>query len=136
VSATVDDLAGPAPAGEQHTHGPTDRKYFEIFFILVGLTALEVSTYWWEDWFGETAHKVAVPVLIFLMIVKFFLVALYFMHLKFDSSLLKRTFYFGMVLAIVVYGVAMTSMNFWTDSGNTNFNDPPPLPPPPFVAGG
>jgi len=129
----VDDDSTVHP-GEAHSHGPTDGQYFTIFFILVGLTALEVSTYWWEDWFGESAHKIAVPVLLVLMVIKFFLVALYFMHLKFDSSLLKRTFYFGMILAIAVYCIALSAMNFWQDSGTTRFNDPPPVPPAPFCA--
>jgi cytochrome c oxidase subunit 4 len=129
----VDDHS-PVHPGEHHDHGPTDRQYFNIFFILVGLTALEVSTYWWEDWFGESAHKVAVPLLFLLMIIKFFLVALFFMHLKWDPAILKRTFYAGMVIAIAVYVVALSAMNFWTDSGTTNFNDPPPVPPAPFCA--
>ena len=137
MSAVVSHIDDDSPVhpGEHHSHGPTDGQYFMIFWVLVALTALEVSTYWWEDWFGESAHKIAVPLLIVLMVVKFFLVALYFMHLKFDSKLLKRTFYFGMLLAIIVYVIALSAMNFWTDSGNTNFNDPPPVPPPPFVPG-
>jgi hypothetical protein len=54
------------------------------------------------------------------------MVALYFMHLKFDSPMLKRIFYSGMVLAIAVYAIALSAMNFWTDSGVNQFNDPPP----------
>jgi cytochrome c oxidase subunit 4 len=134
VSTAVTEVDDDSPVhpGEHHDHGPSDRQYFNIFFILVALTALEVSTYWWEEWFGEAAHKVAVPLLFLLMIIKFFLVALYFMHLKFDSPILKRTFYAGMIFAIVVYGIALSAMNFWTDSGTTNFNDPPAVPPAPF----
>jgi cytochrome c oxidase subunit 4 len=129
ATTELDDDSSVHP-GEHHVHGPTDKQYFGIFWILVILTALEVSTEWWPD----GTRNIAVPVLIFLMVVKFFLVALYFMHLKFDSKLLKRTFYFGMILAIAVYMIALTVMNFWTDSGNTMFNDPPPVPPAPFCA--
>lgn len=127
----VDDDS-PVHPGEHHDHGPTDKQYFTIFWVLVVLTALEVSTEWWTDWFGEGSRKIAVPVLIILMVIKFFLVALYFMHLKFDNAILKRTFYFGMILAIVVYTIALSAMNFWEDSGSTRFNDPPPVPPAPF----
>jgi cytochrome c oxidase subunit 4 len=123
----VDDDS-PVHPGEHHDHGPTDRQYFQIFVILVVLTALEVSTEWWP----EDARNIAVPVLLFLMVVKFFLVALWFMHLKWDPAILKRTFYAGMLIAIAVYVVALSAMNFWTDSGVTNFNDPPPAPPAPF----
>lgn len=127
--AEVDDHS-PVHPGEHHDHGPTDRQYFNIFFILVVLTALEVSTEWWP----EDSRNIAVPVLLILMVIKFFLVALWFMHLKWDPALLKRTFYSGMVVAILVYGIALSAMNFWTDSGTTNFNDPPPVPPAPFCA--
>lgn len=126
----VDDDS-PVHPGEHHDHGPTDRQYFQIFIILVVLTALEVSTEWWP----EDSRNIAVPVLIFLMVVKFFLVALWFMHLKWDPKLLKRTFYSGMVIAIAVYVVALSAMNFWTNSGADGFNDPPPVPPPPFCTG-
>lgn len=115
---------------EGHSHGGSDKQYFQIFWVLVVLTALEVSTEWWDEWFGEGSRPIAVFVLLALMTIKFFLVALYFMHLKWDSPILKRTFYFGMIVALAVYLIAMTSMNFWTDSGTTEFNDPPPTPPP------
>ena len=125
----VDDHS-PVHPGEHHDHGPSDRQYFQIFVILVVLTALEVSTEWWP----EDSRNIAVPVLLVLMVIKFFLVALWFMHLKWDPAILKRTFYAGMVVAIAVYVVALSAMNFWTDSGTTNFNDPPPVPPAPFCA--
>lgn len=125
----VDDHS-PVHPGEHHDHGPSDRQYFQIFVILVVLTALEVSTEWWP----EDSRNIAVPVLLVLMVIKFFLVALWFMHLKWDPAILKRTFYAGMVIAIAVYVVALSAMNFWTDSGTTNFNDPPPVPPAPFCA--
>ena len=123
----VDDHS-PVHPGEHPDHGPTDRQYFNIVFIRVVLTALEVSTEWWP----EDSRNIAVPVLLILMVIKFFLVALWFMHLKWDPALLKRTFYSGMVVAILVYAIALSAMNFWTDSGTTRFNDPPPVPPAPF----
>jgi cytochrome c oxidase subunit IV len=126
VSAPTTDVRDPQPH-EEHVHGPTDKQYFMIFWVLVVLTALEVSTEWWTDWFGEGSRTIAVPLLIFLMVVKFFLVALYFMHLKFDHAILKRIFYFGMVLAIAVYIAALSAMHYWEDSGTTRFDDPPPV---------
>jgi cytochrome c oxidase subunit IV len=137
VSTDVTEVDDDSPVhpGEHHDHGPSDRQYFNIFFVLVVLTALEVSTEWWSEWFGESTRPFAVALLLFLMVVKFFLVASYFMHLKWDPSLLKRTFYFGMLVAIIVYVVALSVMNFWTNSGSDQFNDPPPVPPPPFCTG-
>lgn len=126
MSTSVVETDEVYPEGEGYAHGPTDKQYFTIFWILVVLTALEVSTYWWEDWFGESAHKVAVPLLFVLMIIKFFLVALFFMHLKFDNPMLRRIFYFGAVIALAVYLGALSSMNFWEDSGTTRIDDTPP----------
>lgn len=123
-NATLDDDS-PVHPGEEHTHGPTDGQYFIVFWVLVVLTALEVSTEWWPD----DVRPVAVAVLMVLMAIKFFLVAAVFMHLRYDPALLKRVFYFAMLVAIIVYGAALTSLNFWTDSGMPWFNDPPPVPP-------
>lgn len=113
---------------EGHTHGPTEGQYFGIFWVLFAITALEVSTYFWEDWFGEsdTVRRIGVALLLVLMVVKFVLIAGFFMHLRFDASLLRRTFIFGLVVALAVYTVALTVMNVWTDNGNPWIDDPPP----------
>lgn len=126
---TLDNDSAVHP-GEHHSHGPSDGQYFTIFWILVVLTALEVSTEWWP----ENIRPVAVTVLIILMVIKFFLVALFFMHLKWDPALLKRVFYFAMVVALAVYIAALSAMNFWTNSGVDGFNDPPPVAPTTVVA--
>ncbi|MEI2638628.1 MAG: cytochrome C oxidase subunit IV family protein [Microthrixaceae bacterium] len=127
VTAQNDHAAVPADPG--HTHGPTDMEYFRIFWVLFAITALEVSTYWWEDWFGDIGHKVAIPLLFIMMAIKFFLVAGYFMHLKFDAKLLSRTFYGAFAFSLILYLAALTSMNFWSDHGNAWFNNPTPSPP-------
>ena len=128
MTTTAEELDNDSPAhpGEHHDHGPTDTFYFKIFLILVAITALEVSTYFWSSWFGKDSYKVAVPVLLIMMVVKFGLIASFFMHLRFDRRILTRVFYFGLGLALAVYIVAMSVMNIWTDNGNTRFNDPPP----------
>jgi cytochrome c oxidase subunit 4 len=121
------DDDSPVHPGEHHSHGPSDGTYFKIFWILVAITALEVSTYFWDSWFNrDDTHLVAYPLLVILMVVKFGLIASFFMHLRFDSKLLSRIFYFGLIVAIAVYMVALSVMNIWTDDGNPWFNDPPP----------
>ena len=71
-------------------------------------------------------RRFGVAVLLILMLVKFVLIAGYFMHLKFDASLLRRTFIFGLLIAVIVYTIALTVMNVWTDNGNPWFDAPPP----------
>lgn len=133
-SVAAQNDGAPVPAHAGHTHGPTDQQYFKIFWVLFVLTALEVSTHWWTDWFGSNANKVAIPLLFVLMTIKFLLVAGYFMHLKFDSRLLSRTFYGALIVAMILYIASLASMNFFSGLGgdgwgNEWINDPAPVRP-------
>jgi cytochrome c oxidase subunit IV len=47
-----------------------------------------------------------------MMLVKFTMVAAYFMHLKFDSKIFRRLFIVGILLALAVYGVALWTFTF------------------------
>lgn len=134
-AAGVDDGRHMGHLDEGHTHGPTDGTYFTVFWVLLAITALEVTTYWWEDWFGDdgwgvapdsTVRALGTVVLLVLMAVKFALIVGYFMHLRFDARLLRRTFVFGLAGAMAIYLITLTSMTFWTDNGNPEFDDPPP----------
>ena len=100
-------------AAEQHEEGhahPSDWAYVKIAVVLALITALEVFTYFETvlDW-----GVALVPSLIFMMIVKFYLVATWFMHLRFDSKLFGRMFTAGLVLAVGVYLVTLTVFEFW-----------------------
>ena len=53
------------------------------------------------------------PVLITLMVIKFLIVVAYFMHLKFDAPILRKAFYAGLILAVSVYLVALSTFHFW-----------------------
>jgi len=84
-----------------HAH-PTPKQYVHIAAVLGVLTALEVSTYFWD--FGA----IAIPMLIILMVVKFLYVAGWFMHLKFDSPIFKRLMTTGLAFALVLYAIMAT----------------------------
>jgi cytochrome c oxidase subunit IV len=90
-----------------HEHGLTDLGYIKIAIVLAVLTAIEVSTYYVD--FGP----LFLPVLLVLMVVKFFIVASYFMHLKFDSKIFTWMFYAGVLLAIGVYAAALATFQFF-----------------------
>ena len=99
-----------AHTGEDHQH-PSDREYVKIALILGALTALEVFTYF------ESVHNLGdaalYVVLTVLMILKFIYVVAWFMHLKFDSPLLRQIFVAGVVLALGVYLVMLTAFRIW-----------------------
>lgn len=87
-----------------HDH-PSDAHYVKIALILAAITAVEVFTYFKSVFdFGRTL----MPMLIILGAVKFYLIVMHFMHLKFDHKLLRAAFATGLGLALVVYLVALT----------------------------
>jgi cytochrome c oxidase subunit 4 len=92
---------------EAHEHGMSDAGYIKIALILAAITALEVSTYYVD--FGP----LFLPSLIIMMVVKFFMVVSYFMHLKFDNKLFSLMFYIGLGLAIFVYFTALATFKFF-----------------------
>jgi len=85
-------------------HHPTPADYVRIALILGVLTALEVSTYYFD--FGP----VGVPLLIVLMVIKFAMVAGHFMHLKYDTLLYRRLMVTGLGFAIVLYAIALLAI--------------------------
>jgi cytochrome c oxidase subunit IV len=88
----------------EHTH-PSPTKYVGIAIFLAIITALEVALYYitMPEW-------LVVVLLLTLATIKFALVAAFFMHLKFDSPMLRRVFITGIILAGVVYSVALFTL--------------------------
>jgi cytochrome c oxidase subunit 4 len=52
-----------------------------------------------------------VVLLLILATMKFAIVAAFFMHLKFDSPMLRRLFVTGIILAGVVYSIALLTLS-------------------------
>jgi cytochrome c oxidase subunit 4 len=48
-----------------------------------------------------------------MMVIKFLMVVSYFMHLKFDNRLFSWLFYAGLILAIIVYVIALSTFKFF-----------------------
>jgi cytochrome c oxidase subunit 4 len=122
--AVNDEAAGAdamTAADEQH-EAHDDKVYIKIALMLFVLTAIEIAL----PIIFEGDGKVYGPMLLVLMGVKFWVVASYFMHLRFDNVLLTRVFYAGLILAVAVYIAVLSAMNFWTDSGIDKYDDPPP----------
>jgi cytochrome c oxidase subunit IV len=100
-------LVSPEPGVEEHY--PSEWQYIRIALILFAITMAEVGIYYISGY-----QDILITVLLGMAIVKFALVALYFMHLRFDSKLFRRLFVTGIILAIIVYMIALTSLHVFS----------------------
>lgn len=109
--SAVTEHAEHAEHGHAHDepHIPSDLYFIKTALVLAFVTALETSTYWWP----ESMHSFATPSLLIMMTIKFFMILLIFMHLKWDSKLFSLMFYIGLGLAIGVYIVALLTFQFF-----------------------
>lgn len=74
---------------------PGGRTYLIVAATLAGLTAVEVMVF-----YVETLRPLILPLLLTLMVVKFALVAMFFMHLRYDSPILTGIFSWGLFIAV------------------------------------
>jgi cytochrome c oxidase subunit 4 len=82
---------------------PGPRQYVGVAVVLAIATALEVGLY-----YLDLPHGLLATLLLFFAVVKFSLVALWFMHLRFDSRIFRRLFVTGLILAMAVYLIVLT----------------------------
>ncbi len=98
-----------------HEHHPSDGTYWKVGAILGVLTALEVSTYFISETpYESDAAPLLIGGLLVMMVAKFITIISYFMHLKFDNKIFRNVFVSGLVLAVGVYLVVLTTLHFWT----------------------
>jgi len=96
--------AGRAAAAEHGAH-PTPAEYIQIGLILAVVTAVEVALY-----YVDAAPEAINPLLILLSVLKFALVVLWFMHLRFDNRLFSVLFVGGLALAASLFIVVMATL--------------------------
>jgi cytochrome c oxidase subunit 4 len=102
-------MAAHAAAHDEHVHASSG-KYIQIAVVLFALTALEVLLY--EACFGHLKESMPglaaslgpyfVELLLLLSAFKFWLVAMFYMHLKFDMKVLTWVFGFSLMIATVI----------------------------------
>ena len=85
-----------SPAHRERAH-PTPAKYVAIALILAAVTIVEVAIVY-IDFLGGIVG----PVRVILSAAKFALVAMFFMHLRFDNRLFSTMFVGGLLLAVGV----------------------------------
>ena len=105
---TPDQMEREGLPAEDATH-PGPREYIQIAVVLAVVTLLEVLAYYAElGTFGFAFPRSAlISLLIVLMVIKFALVVLWYMHLRFDSPLYKRFFLAGIGLALSVFLIVL-----------------------------
>jgi caa(3)-type oxidase subunit IV len=92
---------GVEPAhGTEHRH-PSPKEYIRIGAILAVLTAIEIASSYTID------GPLLIPMLLTLAVIKFAIVVMWFMHLKFDDRRYARFFVMGLALATTLYLIVL-----------------------------
>ncbi|HEX5073613.1 MAG TPA: cytochrome C oxidase subunit IV family protein [Gemmatimonadaceae bacterium] len=89
--------AAHAAAHDAHAH-PTWKQYKWVALILTLITVLEVWVYYIPAF---VATKLFVPSLLIMSAVKFAIVVLFYMHLKYDARLFRALFTGPLIIAVV-----------------------------------
>jgi len=96
--------AEPRERALEHPH-PNAAKYLTVATVLAALTAIEVWVY-----YVRAMRPMLAPVLLVLSACKFSLVALFYMHLKFDNRLFSALFAVPLAIAAAVL-LALMALN-------------------------
>ena len=91
----------------EHSH-PGAKEYLGIAVVLTVITAIEVAVF-----YIPSLKPVLVPTLLALSAVKFTLVAMFYMHLKFDHKLFSWLFVLPMILAMAVILALLRLFGVW-----------------------
>jgi cytochrome c oxidase subunit 4 len=84
----------------KHAHPP----YMTIFFTLAALTFLELGV----AFLGHMSKRTIILILVFMAIWKALLVALYFMHLRFETNRLRILAIAPLPLAVIMIMAVIT----------------------------
>jgi len=93
--ATHDPAADHA-TGVDHAAHPTWDTYWKVAVILTLITAVEVWVYYVP---AITQSRIFVPMLLFMSAVKFVIVVMFYMHLKYDNRLFRALFTGPLIIA-------------------------------------
>jgi cytochrome c oxidase subunit 4 len=97
----------PEEEHAEHTeHHPGAIEYIQIGLILAIITAIEIGIY-----YVGLNHNTLVAALIALSVIKFSMVVMWFMHLKFDSRVFTIAFVTGLSGALAVFTVVIAALH-------------------------
>ncbi len=87
-------MSDAAEAHIEQVHHPGATTYLIVAAFLVVLTAMEVTVF-----YVHALRPVLVPLLLILSAAKFALVAMFYMHLRYDGTLVSGIFIFPLAIA-------------------------------------
>jgi cytochrome c oxidase subunit IV len=99
----------PLLPGEMRSH-PSPFQYVIIFVILCVITALEIGLYYLED---DLPWALIVGLLLVMALIKFVMVASWFMHLRTDKHIFRRFFIMGGIAAVVLFTIVLTTFRVY-----------------------
>ena len=88
--------SGQAPEEHHDSDHPSPAKYIQIAVILTLITAFEVAIYYVD----AISNEAFIAIFIGMSVVKFIIVAMYYMHLKFDHRIFTWLLLVGLILAM------------------------------------
>ena len=100
LELTPDGVEGVHQDAAAHAH-PSPKEYIRVGVILAVLTAIEVAASYTIE------GALLIVTLLCLTVIKFSLVVMWFMHLKFDDRRYARFFVMGVALAATLYLVVL-----------------------------
>ena len=93
-------------------HHPEPRQYVLIAVVLVVITGLEVGTSYLE---GDVNSNLLIVALAVMAVIKFFLVAAWYMHLRSDSKIFRRFFLLGLIAAPILYMIVLLTLHVFSN---------------------
>ncbi|MEE8464840.1 MAG: cytochrome C oxidase subunit IV family protein, partial [Dehalococcoidia bacterium] len=105
---------------EHTSNHPTFMQYVLIAIILFAITIVEFLLIWDKAGIVDSLGATKIPLLVGLSAVKFAIVIMFYMHLKFDNRLFGTVFMSGLVLAFIV-GIAILTIFVGFGGGQRTF---------------
>jgi cytochrome c oxidase subunit 4 len=93
--------------GEVIAH-PDPIQYVIVAVVLSVITGIEIATSYLD---GDIPTGLIVTLLLVMMVVKFVLVASWFMHLRTDRHVFRRFFILGTTAAVVLYAIVLAALH-------------------------
>ena len=103
----MSDEHGHEPHPTEHGH-PGAREYLGIAVVLTVITAVEVAVY-----YVPAMKPILVPTLLTLSAVKFGMVAMWYMHLKFDHKMFSWLFVVPMMVMGLIVIALLKMFGHW-----------------------